>query len=110
MDCAATPALPAAESGRISPTLTWPVPTACGCCCGPGGSEEELNGLVKELRLCCTPEQAPSRGAPRMSPTAARRVVPPEGEWGLCGRAIGGLPLRLPEEGSADSGIMSTNS
>ncbi len=29
-----------------------------------------------ELRLCCTPEQAPSRGAPRIRPTAVRRVAP----------------------------------
>ncbi len=37
IDCAARPALPAADSGRISPTLTCPVPTDCGCCCGPAG-------------------------------------------------------------------------
>ena len=37
IDCAATPALPEADSGRIRPTLTCPVPTASGCCCGPGG-------------------------------------------------------------------------
>src|SRR4051812_47799425 len=110
MDCAAWPALPAADSGNTNPTLTWPAPTACGCCGGAGASDEELNGLVNELRLCCTPEQAPSSGAPRMSPTADRRVVPPGGELGLRGRAIGCLPLRLPDEGSADSGILSTNS
>ena len=28
IDCAATPALPAPDSGRIRPTLTCPVPTA----------------------------------------------------------------------------------
>ena len=37
IDCAATPALPAADSGRINPTLTCPVPTASGCCGGPAG-------------------------------------------------------------------------
>ena len=37
IDCAATPALPAADSGRIRPTLTCPLPTACGCCAGPAG-------------------------------------------------------------------------
>ena len=37
IDCAATPALPDADSGRIRPTLTWPVPTAVGCCGGPAG-------------------------------------------------------------------------
>src|SRR3954465_5690478 len=65
MDCAAPPALPAADSGRISPTLTWPLPTACGCCAGPDGSDE-LKGFENELRLCWTPEQAPSSGAPRI--------------------------------------------
>ena len=37
IDCAATPALPAAESGSSIPTLTCPVPTAAGCCGGPAG-------------------------------------------------------------------------
>src|SRR5438445_7234967 len=73
IDCAATPALPAADSGRINPTLTWPVPATCG---GPEGPGCELNGLENWLRLCCTPEQAPSRGAPRIRPTAVRRVAP----------------------------------
>src|ERR1700709_1640758 len=79
IDCAATPALPAADNGRIKPTLTWPLPTASGCCggpAGPGGGEFELNGFENEPRLCWTPEQAPSKGAPRISPTAVRRVVP----------------------------------
>ena len=48
IDCAATPALPAADSGRTNPTLTWPVPTASGCCAGPAGPASgccDPNGL-----------------------------------------------------------------
>src|SRR5712671_2475978 len=89
MDCAATPALPAADSGRISPTLTCPLPTASGCCCGPAGpGSDELNGLENELRLCWTLEQAPSKGAPRMSPIAVRRVAPGRPDLELSGPAI----------------------
>src|SRR5579864_3265143 len=77
IDCAATPALPAADSGRIKPTLTCPVPTDTGCCGTPAGVAAgcELNGLENWLMLCCTLEQAPSSGAPRISPTAVRRVA-----------------------------------
>src|ERR1700710_214880 len=85
IDCAATPALPAADSGRIRPTLTWPLPTDSGCCCGPAGPAsggDELNGLENWLSDCCTPAQAPSSGAPRMRPTAVRRVAP-DGVTGL---------------------------
>ena len=42
---------------------------------GPAGPGEP-NGLENELRLCCTPEQAASRGAPRTRPIAVRRVAP----------------------------------
>ena len=66
------PALPAAESGRINPTLTCPLPTAVGSCCGPAGSSEPPNWL----RLCCTLEQAPRSGAPRIRAIALRRVAP----------------------------------
>ncbi len=85
IDCAATPALPAADSGRINPTLTCPVPTASGCCGGPAGPASgcEPNGL----EICCMPAQAPSSGAPRIKPTAARRVAP-EG-LGLAGTDLG---------------------
>ena len=41
IDCAATPALPDADSGRISPTLTWPLPATSGCCAGPAGADGE---------------------------------------------------------------------
>ena len=47
IDCAATPALPAADSGRIRPTLTWPVPTACGCCGGPAGPASRAERIGK---------------------------------------------------------------
>jgi len=78
IDCAATPALPVADSGRINPTLTCPVPTASGCCVGPAGPASgcEPNGLENWLKLCCMLAQAPSRGAPRIKPTAVRRVAP----------------------------------
>src|SRR5689334_6986922 len=71
IDCAATPALPAAESGRINPTLTCPLPTAAGSCCGPPGGSE----LENWLKVCCTLAQAPNRGAPKIRPIALRRVA-----------------------------------
>ena len=54
IDCAATPALPAADSGRIKPTLTCPVPTAVGSCGGPAGpvASGVPNGLENWLKLC----------------------------------------------------------
>src|SRR5580704_17674241 len=101
IDCAATPALPAADSGRISPTFTWPLPTACGCWAGPAGPAagsgcEELNGLENWPRLCCTPAHADSSGAPRIRPTADRRVAP--AGWGPESRVspAGGLVLSGP--------------
>src|SRR6201986_1818133 len=79
IDCAATPALPDADSGRASPTLTCPLPAPPGCCPGPAGadgaSEFEENGLENWLRLCWTLEQAESRGAPSNKPSAVRRVA-----------------------------------
>ncbi|MGY4432273.1 hypothetical protein ACVWWO_004750 [Bradyrhizobium sp. F1.13.1] len=80
IDCAARPALPDAESGRITATFTPPVPAVVACCGGPagwaGGGEELLNGLENWLRLCCTPAQADSSGAPSNKPSALRRVAP----------------------------------
>src|SRR5450759_4434226 len=97
IDCAATPALPAADSGRIKPTLTCPVPATSGCCAGPGDADCEPNGLENEPRPCCMPEQAPSRGAPRIRPTAVRRVAPEAGDvgssLGFRGPAIASLLL-----------------
>src|ERR1700688_3863381 len=101
IDCAATPALPAAESGRINPTLTCPLPTASGCCVGPDAPASgcEPNGLENCPKLRATsPEQAPSRGAPSSKPTAVRRVAPegfcPEcGDLGLRGPTIVSLLL-----------------
>src|SRR6516164_3611364 len=87
MESAATPALPAADNGRIRPTLTWPLPATIDCWGGPAGAAAgccEEKGLENELRLCCTLAQALSRGVPRISPSAARRVGPracgPDGE------------------------------
>ena len=98
IDCAATPALPAADNGRIKPTLTCPVPTASGSWVGPAGPAPgcEPNGLENWLRLCWTPAQAPSRGAPRMRPTAVRRVAPAALELGLSGPTIRSLLLSEP--------------
>jgi hypothetical protein len=44
---------------------------------GAGGGEDELNGFGTEnwLMLCWTFAQAPSSGAPRMSPSALRRLA-----------------------------------
>src|SRR4051794_35868413 len=101
IDCAARPALPEADSGRTNATLTCPVPTARGCCAGPGaGPACELNGLDIWSRLCCAPEQAPSRGAPRIRPTAVRRVAPEEGSLGFSGATITSL-LSTDERRSA---------
>jgi hypothetical protein len=41
IDCAVEPALPCADSGRISATLTRPAPTAAGWA-GGGGDEPKL--------------------------------------------------------------------
>src|SRR6476646_9995114 len=122
IDCAATPALPLPDSGRITPTLTCPVPATSGCCGGPEEPGCELNGLENWLRLCCTPEQAPSRGAPRIRPTAVRRVVPEDRalgrSLGFRGPTIVSLLLtdrdrsgpNLPRSGGGIQGILSTNS
>src|SRR5881394_4182848 len=110
IDCAATPALPAAESGRIRPTLTCPVPTESGCCCGPAGPASGCgppNGLENWLKLCCTLAHAPSSGAPRIRPTAVRRVAPDEEDLALSGPTIVSLlltdrdrsGLQLPDSG-----------
>src|ERR1700733_13010257 len=90
IDWAATPALPAADSGRIRPTLTPPLPTACGSWGGPAGPGEP-NGEENELTLCCTLEHAASRGAPRISPTAVRRVA--SGSRDLAGKDPAGRDL-----------------
>src|SRR5437763_12078004 len=94
IDCAATPALPAPDSGRINPTLICPVPTAVASCGGPAGpSGCELNGLENWPRLCCTLAHAPSSGAPRMRPIALRRVAPGGGALELSGPFILSLLL-----------------
>src|ERR1700748_169744 len=94
IDWAAMPALPAADSGRINPTLTWPLPTESGCCCGPAGTGVGSGvALESEFRFCCTPEQAPSKGAPRIKPTTDRRVAPEGWDLRLVGPTITSLLL-----------------
>ena len=46
----ATPALPPAESGRISATLTWPVPSVVSGTGGPAGAcgAEEKDGIEEK--------------------------------------------------------------
>ena len=61
--------------------LDLPGADRSGCCCGPAGPASgcgEPNGLENWLKLCCTLEHAPSSGAPRIRPTAVRRVAPDE--------------------------------
>src|SRR6201996_5950417 len=111
IDCAATPALPAADSGRISPTLTWPLPTACGCCGDPegpggGGEDDDEKGLENWLRLCCTPAQADNSGAPRISPTAVRRLaIARRGEGSLEGSSV----RRLGSSGATIASLLLTH-
>src|SRR6516162_3887046 len=81
IDCAATPALPLADSGRINPTLTWPLPATIGCWAGPAATgacePPDPKGLENWLRLCWTLAQADSSGAPSKRVSAVRRVVLP---------------------------------
>src|ERR1700744_1755964 len=69
IDCAATPALPEADIGRIKPTLTCPLPIDEGCCAGPAGGGG-CSELVNWLKLCWTLEHAASSGAPSSRPSA----------------------------------------
>src|SRR6202030_1569862 len=92
IDCAATAALPDADSGSSRPTLTWPLPATIGCCAGPEGPAGgcEANGLENWPRVCCTPAQAPRRGAPSTRPLAVRRVSPEAGGPEDSGLGLGG--------------------
>src|SRR6185437_5409986 len=96
IDCAATPALPDADSGRIKPTLTPPLPIEVGCWAGPAGAVG-CSGLENWLRLCWTLEQADSSGAPSNRPSAVRRVAlncePVNSDFGFCGPNIASLRL-----------------
>src|SRR5262245_32058017 len=72
MDCAATPALPDPDRGRISPTLTWPLPATAGCWGGPAGAlPSELPNELENWPA----EQADSKGTPSRRPIAVRRVA-----------------------------------
>src|SRR6202011_6017957 len=100
IDCAATPALPAPDSGRMTPTLTCPVPATSGCWRGPEGPGEAPNELENWLRL---PEQAPSSGAPRIKPSAVRRVVPEGGRIAV--PVPEGPDLKGPDVKGPDGGL-----
>ena len=84
IDCAATPALPAADSGRINPTLTWPLPTASGCCGGPAGPAgaartERIGKLAQALLHAGAGRQAGARrgsGRPRSAGSPAAEIWP----------------------------------
>src|SRR6516162_1285035 len=85
----ATPALPAADSGRMSPALTWPVPmvAASGVCGDCGGVED---------RYCEVCEQ-PARNAPavpKRPATARRRVGQPAETCNCADTAV--LPTAAP--------------
>ena len=72
IDCPAMPALPPADSGRMRPALTSPVPIVApgGACALCGGGDGEVNELSR-LEL---PEQ-PANSAPAVvsKPCRARR-------------------------------------
>src|SRR5262245_57984410 len=84
IDCAAKPALPPAESGRISATLIWPVPTVSLACGGPDGGGVLLPPKLKRSPPG-NPEQAASSAvaaaanATRRPVVAERRYVPAPG-------------------------------
>src|SRR6516164_2333660 len=89
MDCAATPALPEADIGKINPTLTWPVPATLGCWAGPAGPG--VSELVNWLKVCWMPEQAESSGAPSVRGPGTSRPAAPD--LGLNGPTITSLRL-----------------
>src|SRR5579859_2519188 len=70
----ASPALPPADSGRISATLTWPVPIVVpasgGGAAAGGGLDEKKLELEKMLELL---EQPPSNAAVLASKPASER-------------------------------------
>ena len=85
---------PAAAGAWLTEAGLWVAArTPDACWPGPGC---ELKGLENWLRLCCTPAQAESRGAPRIKPTAVRRVAP--AGWAPRDRVspAGGLVLSGP--------------
>src|ERR1051326_4060928 len=76
IDCAARPAFPVAESGRISPTLTWPVPIAAACAGGGGGAplQKLLPGKPEQPAANAADPSAAANSARRVAP--ARRIFP----------------------------------
>ena len=80
IDCAATPALPAPDSGRIRPTLICPVPTATALLRRPrrplGLRAERIGKLAKALlHAGAGPEQGRTENeADRRPPGRSRRL------------------------------------
>src|SRR5581483_816743 len=68
IDCAATPALPPADSGRIKPTLTCPLPSVAAGCGAVAGAD--CQGMLNSPSE--PPEQAPSRPAMHPNPAASK--------------------------------------
>ncbi len=64
-------------------------------------AQDELNGLENWPSDCCTPAQAPSSGAPRIRPTAVRRVAPD----GLRSEDLGSEGLESNGLGSEDPSL-----
>src|SRR5436853_1727270 len=93
IDCAASPALPAADRGRISATLVPPVPTVWAACGGPGGG----SGLLPP-NLNRSPPGNPEHAATRMADAAApaiRRTLTAERT-----RPASGNTSTLPDDGT----------
>src|SRR5262249_10545168 len=74
MDWAASAALPLADSGRMSPTLTWPVPIAAPCCGASGWRGPNPRSFTFI-------EQAAASAAP-MTASTPRPVRRPQARWG----------------------------
>src|SRR5262245_18476012 len=68
IDSAARPALPLADSGRMRPTLTWPLPIAVPGCAGGGGAP------LQKL-LPGKPEQPATTAAKANATTSQARLV-----------------------------------
>ena len=105
IDCAAMPALPAADSGRIRPTLIWPVPIDVPCCAAADGG-----GLL--LNTSGMPEQpASSASAPAKSKPRLTHGVREENTAAYGSRSMANSPVNI---GSASPqcqpGILSANS
>ena len=96
IDCAATPALPCADSGRIRPTRICPVPMVApgggspACCSGGGVVVLNWSRLVEEqaasaMAAAAMPNAVSSRRRPRdhmPSPAPIPAMAAPRCPWG----------------------------